>query len=93
MQDGAAQNQQLAYARVGDTIVNLLAFAPGLDEPTPAQAPQMGGDAALRRLDGGHSLAHAALTRRCVGQRLQEANAGGVAQGAQHRGCVRHGLP
>jgi hypothetical protein len=61
-QESAAQCHQVPNPLIADPIEDLLALAPGLDEPAPTQAPQMRRNAALGRVKGRNQLPHTALT-------------------------------
>src|SRR6266852_3380294 len=70
----ATKRQEVTHTWICDTIVHLFSSARSLHQSTPAQAPQVGRDAALRSANSRDELTDSAPTVRCIKEQVQQAH-------------------
>src|SRR5258706_13094487 len=76
----ATKRQEVAHTWVCDTIVHLFSGTQGLHQSAPAQAPQVGRDAALRSANSRNELTDSAPTVGCIKEQVQQAHPGWVGE-------------
>src|SRR5260370_7312096 len=70
----ATKRQEVTHTWICDTIVHLFSSARSLHQSTPAQAPQVGRDAALRSANSRDELTDSAPTVRGIKEQVQRAH-------------------